>query len=96
MDREKALEMAVGQITKQYGKGAVMKMSQAAHGRHEVISTGALSLDVALGIGGDAAGESGRDFRSREFGKDHSCSPCGGGGATQRGNSRFRGRRALP
>ncbi len=52
MDREKALEMAVAQITKQYGKGAVMKMGEAAHGKPEVISTGALSLDVALGIGG--------------------------------------------
>ncbi len=52
MDREKALEMAVGQITKQYGKGAVMRMGESAQLRPEVISTGALSLDVALGIGG--------------------------------------------
>ena len=52
MDREKALEMAVGQITKQYGKGAVMRMGESAQQRPEVISTGALSLDVALGIGG--------------------------------------------
>ena len=52
MDREKALEMAVGQITKQYGKGAVMRMGETAQQRPEVISTGALSLDVALGIGG--------------------------------------------
>lgn len=52
MDREKALDMAVGQITKQYGKGAVMRMGESAQLRREVISTGALSLDVALGIGG--------------------------------------------
>ncbi len=52
MDREKALEMAVGQITRQYGKGAVMRMGESAQLRPEVISTGALSLDVALGIGG--------------------------------------------
>ncbi len=52
MDRDKALEMVLGQITKQYGKGAVMRMGAAAQIRKEVISTGALSLDVALGIGG--------------------------------------------
>ena len=52
MDREKALDMAVGQITRQYGKGAVMRMGESAQLRPEVISTGALSLDVALGIGG--------------------------------------------
>ena len=52
MDRDKALEMALSQITKQYGKGAVMRMGAVAQIRKEVISTGALSLDVALGIGG--------------------------------------------
>ena len=52
MDRDKALEMVLAQITKQYGKGAVMRMGAAAQVRKEVISTGALSLDVALGIGG--------------------------------------------
>ena len=69
MDREKALEMAVGQITKQYGKGAVMKMSQAAHGRPEVISTGALSLDVALGVGGMPRGRVVEIFGPESSGK---------------------------
>jgi recombination protein RecA len=44
--------MAVSQIEKQYGKGAVMRMGDAAHMEMESISTGALSLDLALGIGG--------------------------------------------
>ncbi len=52
MDREKALEMAMGQIEKQFGKGAVMKMGEKGSMVIETIPTGALSLDLALGIGG--------------------------------------------
>ena len=52
MDREKALELALGQIEKQFGKGALMKLGSAAAVPMEVIPTGALSLDIALGIGG--------------------------------------------
>jgi recombination protein RecA len=52
VEREKALEMAVSQIERQYGKGAIMKLGAAADRQVDVISTGALSLDVALGVGG--------------------------------------------
>ena len=52
VEREKALEMALSQIEKQYGKGSVMKMSEKGSMAVESISTGALSLDIALGIGG--------------------------------------------
>ncbi len=52
MDREKALEMAMSQIEKQFGKGAVMKMGEKGSMVIETIPTGALSLDLALGIGG--------------------------------------------
>jgi recombination protein RecA len=52
VEREKALEMAVSQIEKQFGKGSVMRMGEAAHMEIEVVSTGALALDVALGVGG--------------------------------------------
>ncbi len=51
-DRNKALEMAIGQIEKQFGKGSIMKMGENAHMRIESISTGAMSLDLALGVGG--------------------------------------------
>ncbi|MCB1757366.1 MAG: recombinase RecA, partial [Gammaproteobacteria bacterium] len=52
-NRKKALAAALGQIEKQFGKGAVMRMGDASAVRDiEVISTGSLSLDVALGIGG--------------------------------------------
>ncbi len=52
MDRDKALEMALAGIKKQYGEGAVMKMGEKGSMDIESVSTGALSLDIALGIGG--------------------------------------------
>jgi recombination protein RecA len=52
VEREKALDMAVGQIERQFGKGAIMKMGEAAKRKVAIIPTGALSLDLALGIGG--------------------------------------------
>jgi len=51
-DREKVLELAISQIEKQFGKGAVMRLGEGKVTPIEAISTGALSLDVALGIGG--------------------------------------------
>jgi recombination protein RecA len=51
-DRTKALESALGQIEKQFGKGSVMRMGQNLHMQIEAIPTGALALDMALGIGG--------------------------------------------
>ena len=52
VDKNKALETALGQIEKQFGKGAVMRLGQNQHMNVEHISTGSLSLDIALGIGG--------------------------------------------
>jgi recombination protein RecA len=51
-ERDKALDMALSQIERQFGKGAIMKMGDEATRKVDVISTGALSLDLALGIGG--------------------------------------------
>src|SRR3984885_14385550 len=51
-EREKALETALSQIEKQFGKGSVMKMGENLNMAIESIPTGALSLDLALGIGG--------------------------------------------
>lgn len=51
-DKKKALETALTQIEKDYGKGAVMRMGDARAVNVEAISTGSLSLDLALGIGG--------------------------------------------
>ncbi len=52
MERDKALEMAMGQIEKQFGKGAIMRMGEKTTMAVAAIPTGALSLDLALGIGG--------------------------------------------
>ncbi|MHB8246751.1 MAG: recombinase RecA [Acidimicrobiales bacterium] len=52
MEREKALDAALSQIEKQFGKGSVMKLGESLTMSIEVISTGAMALDMALGIGG--------------------------------------------
>jgi recombination protein RecA len=52
LDREQALDAALSQIERQYGKGSVMKMSDQAQVAIPSISTGSLSLDMALGVGG--------------------------------------------
>ena len=51
-ERDKAIEMAVGQIEKQFGKGAIMRLGQSAITSVPRISTGSISIDNALGIGG--------------------------------------------
>src|SRR5499427_4462157 len=51
-DREKALETALAQIERQFGRGAVMRLGDDTRAPIEVIPTGAIALDVALGIGG--------------------------------------------
>ncbi len=52
VEREKALEMALAQIDKQFGKGSIMRMGEKGSMAVEAIPTGALALDVALGVGG--------------------------------------------
>jgi recombination protein RecA len=52
MEKAKALEAALSQIEKNYGKGSVMKLGQRQQMNIESISTGSVSLDVALGVGG--------------------------------------------
>ena len=52
MDKEKALDMALAQIDKQFGKGAIMRLGQSERMVTEAISTGSVALDIALGVGG--------------------------------------------
>ncbi|HBA42363.1 MAG TPA: DNA recombination/repair protein RecA, partial [Alphaproteobacteria bacterium] len=53
MDKQKALEAALGQIERAFGKGSVMKLGQGGTVEQiAAISTGSLGLDIALGIGG--------------------------------------------
>jgi len=52
MDREKALELALAQVKKSHGEGSIMKMGEKGTMKVETVPTGALALDLALGVGG--------------------------------------------
>ncbi|MBR5311184.1 MAG: recombinase RecA [Oscillospiraceae bacterium] len=68
-DRKEALETAIKQLEKQYGKGTVMKLGQAPALNVEAISTGSISLDSALGIGGVPRGRIVEIFGPESSGK---------------------------
>jgi len=68
-EREKALEMALAQIDKQYGKGSIMRMGEKGTMAIEAVPTGALALDVALGIGGVPRGRVVEIFGPESSGK---------------------------
>ena len=51
-EKNKALEQAFKDIEKQFGKGSVMRLGEKVHEKMEVIPTGSVSLDMALGVGG--------------------------------------------
>jgi recombination protein RecA len=69
IEKRKALEAAMLQIEKQFGKGAVMKLGENAHLNVDIIPTGALSLDIALGIGGVPRGRIVEVFGPESSGK---------------------------
>jgi len=69
VERDKALDMALGQIEKQFGKGSVMKMGEKTTMNIESIPTGALALDLALGIGGLPRGRVTEIFGPESSGK---------------------------
>src|SRR3954447_8071070 len=56
VDRDKALDTALSQIERQYGKGSVMRLGDETRAPVSVIPTGSIALDVALGIGGPPRG----------------------------------------
>jgi len=69
-EKEKAVELAIEQIEKQYGKGSIMKLGEApARIAGDAIPTGALALDLALGIGGIPRGRVTEIFGSEASGK---------------------------
>ena len=69
IEKKKALEMALGQIEKQFGKGAVMKLGESTHMNIETIPTGAMGLDIALGVGGVPRGRIVEIFGPESSGK---------------------------
>ena len=68
-DRDKALDVAVAQIEKQYGKGSVMRLGEQPHVPIEVIPTGSIALDLALGIGGLPRGRVVEIYGPESYGK---------------------------
>jgi len=69
MDKEKALDVAISQIEKDFGKGAIMKLGEKADVDVAVIPTGAISLDIALGVGGIPRGRVTEIFGPESSGK---------------------------
>ena len=67
--REQALELALNRIEKQFGKGAVMRLGQASRLTVDVISTGSLALDIALGVGGIPRGRMTEIYGQESSGK---------------------------
>src|SRR3954464_13376579 len=68
-DREKALESALAQIDKQFGKGSVMRLGDEVRAPIDVIPTGSIALDIALGIGGLPPGRVVEGFGPESSGK---------------------------
>ncbi|MFA5890981.1 MAG: recombinase RecA [Actinomycetota bacterium] len=69
VDREKALEIALSQIEKNFGKGSIMRMGEHEHQHVSAIPTGSLALDLALGIGGIPRGRVVEVFGAESSGK---------------------------
>ncbi|HLC02269.1 MAG TPA: DNA recombination/repair protein RecA, partial [Anaerolineales bacterium] len=72
-ERDKALELAVSQIRKQFGEGAVMRLGEAAHLQVAAIPSGSLALDVALGVGGIPRGRVTEIYGPESSGKTTIC-----------------------
>jgi len=73
-EKEKALDIAISQIEKQFGKGSIMRLGEAsARVAVEVIPTGSLSLDLALGVGGIPRGRVAEIFGPEAAGKSTLC-----------------------
>ena len=69
IDKKKALEAAMAKIDKDHGKGAVMRLGDKPSEKTPVISTGALNLDLALGVGGVPRGRIVEIYGSEASGK---------------------------
>src|SRR3989442_15409005 len=68
-NKSKALAAALSQIEKQFGKGSIMKMDAEAAKDVQVVSTGSLGLDLALGVGGLPRGRGGGVYGPEASGK---------------------------
>jgi recombination protein RecA len=69
MDKQKALDMALSSIEKQFGKGAIMRLGETTKMNVDVIPTGSIALDIALGVGGVPRGRIVEIFGTESSGK---------------------------
>ncbi|MDR1628206.1 MAG: recombinase RecA [Oscillospiraceae bacterium] len=88
-DKNKALETALGQIEKQFGKGAVMRLGKNETMQVDTISTGSLSLDLALGVGGLPKGRIIEIYGPESSGKTTLALHCIAQGQKSCGNAAF-------
>src|SRR5579883_190039 len=72
-EREKAIEQALNQIERRFGKGAIMKLGEASKIQVEVIPTGSIALDLALGVGGIPRGRITEIYGPESSGKTTLC-----------------------
>ncbi|MGE0059642.1 MAG: recombinase RecA, partial [Dehalococcoidia bacterium] len=72
-ERSRSIDLAIGQIEKQFGRGAIMRLGEKNNLEVEAISTGALSLDIALGIGGIPRGRITEIYGPESSGKSTLC-----------------------
>src|SRR5438067_4942213 len=72
-DREKAIDLALQQIERRFGKGTVMRLGEATNIHVEVISTGSIALDLALGVGGIPRGRVTEIYGPEASGKTTLC-----------------------
>ena len=73
-EKEQALELALGQIERQFGRGSIMRLGEATqHMQVEVVPTGSVSLDMALGVGGIPRGRIVEIFGAESAGKSTLC-----------------------
>ena len=89
LDKEKALQTALTQIEKQFGKGAVMRLGENKHMTVDHISTGSLTLDIALGIGGLPRGRIVEIYGPESSGKTTLSLHCIAEGQKNNGNVAF-------
>src|SRR5438045_3760465 len=72
-EREKAIDLALQQIERRFGKGAIMKLGEISNIQIEVIPTGSIALDLALGVGGVPRGRITESYGPESSGKTTLC-----------------------
>src|SRR5258706_6502035 len=72
-EREKAIEQALNQIERRFGKGAIMKLGEVSKIHVEIIPTGSIALDLALGVGGIPRGRITEIYGPESSGKTTLC-----------------------